>query len=146
MLSIINYLHVKHDADGNDIYSIMSASNACFPDTSEVVEMLAYLTSFGQVKEIKNGWIKLNKQEYSTKKLFRERYLAESIQILSNLDDQAKNTSEIEKIISDMKKDEVEEYLKFLQKITAYGYVKKCSNGWKLENFEQNPHLESVAE
>ncbi len=146
MISIINYLHANNKSEGIDIYNIMDASNACYPDTSEVVQMLSYLTSFGQVQNTNNGWICTNKQEFTSKILFRERYLNEIILIISNLSDQPTNVSNLNNITENIDKDELEEYLSFLTKITAFGIVKKSSDGWKLVPYNNKPRLETPAD
>lgn len=143
MISIITYLNKNKESD---IYNLMDASNACYPDTSEVVSMIAYLTAFGQIKESNDGWILTNKQEFTSKKQFRERYLQELVSILNNLTDKATTNSELEQILTPLTKAEIEEYLQFSQKLTAHGFVKKSPEGWKLEEYHLTPKVETTAD
>lgn len=148
MFSVINFLNENKKTDGIDIYNIMGATNppSCYPDTTEVVAMLSYLTAFGQVKKISDGWILVNKQEFTSKKQFRERYLQELVSILTNLSDKAITNSKLEKILNPLTKAEIEEYLQFSQKLTAYGFVTKSSDGWKLEDYHPTPQAETSAD
>ncbi len=137
MIPIIKYLHSNRNNPHNEfsIYDILDASNACFPDTLEVVQMLAYVTSLGQVQEHENGWTIGNKQDIPIKKMFRELYLKDILQILNTLNQNPQPIENLTKIIQGINEKELLEYLQFLQTITAYGFVKNVGNDWKLENF-----------
>lgn len=144
MIPIIEYLYSNKDKPENEfsIYDIQDASNACFPDTLEVVQMLSYLTGFGQVQEHENGWTIGIKQDNPLKRMFRELFLKEILQIIEQLNQNPQPVKNLCENLKGIKNQEVQEYLQFLQTITAHGFVKKFSNGWKLENFSTIPPVE----
>ena len=135
MNSIIKFLHSKGSDSISGVYDIQDASGACFSDTTEILEMLAYLTAFGQVQETDEGWIILARQELPDKILFRERYLTEIVSVLSNLTTKPIRIDILTQNIADIDKKEISELLHFAQEISEFGYVKKMSNGWKLNKY-----------
>ena len=142
MIPIVNFLHSQKSTTESSINDIQNASNACYPDTLEVVQMLAYLTTFGQVKETAEGWILINKQEKPVKIMIRKRFLEDIEEILNQLSSNPQKLSDLTKDIDKMKESEVEEFLRFLQTISSHGFVAKNSEGWKLENYTSTPSAE----
>lgn len=144
MIPIIEYLHSNRNKPENEfsIYDIQDASNACFPDTLEVVQMLSYLTAFGQVKEHENGWTIGIKQENPLKRMFRELFLKDILQVIEHLNQNPQQVENLSESIKGIKTQEIFEYLQFLQTITAYGFVKKFTNGWKLKEYSTSTSVE----
>lgn len=133
MIPIINFLH-QHETE-SEIYSIMDASNACYPDTMEVLEMLSYLTAFGQVKKQNIGWIIFNKQSVLSTKKFREHFLVDIVKILNVLNESEQSVDNLRQNLTDLNEETIGAYLKFLEKITAYGVVQRNARNWRLEKF-----------
>ena len=133
MIRIINFLHL-HETE-SEIYSIMDASNACYPDTMEVLEMLSYLTAFGQVKKQNIGWIISNKQSVLSTKKFREHFLVDIVKILNVLNESEQSVDNLRQNLTDLNEETIGAYLKFLEKITAYGVVQRNARNWRLEKF-----------
>ena len=142
MIPIVDFLHSQKNTTESSINDIQNASNACYPDTLEVVQMLAYLTTFGQVKETAEGWILSNKQEKPIKIMIRKRFLEDIEEILSQLSSNPQKLSDLNKDLHKIKESEVEDYLRFLQTISSYGFVAKNSRGWKLEDYNSTPSAE----
>lgn len=144
MLAIINYLHLSNDDSAKkfSIDDIMDASNACYGDTFEVVQMMAYITSFGQVKMQDNSWTLTNKTDIKVVRAFRELFLQGFVKILNQLSAEPQPVTVISKNAKGLKEKEIQEYLEFLEKLTAFGYLKKVSDGWNLQSYEKNSSFE----
>ncbi|MHA1991083.1 MAG: hypothetical protein ACW981_08950 [Candidatus Hodarchaeales archaeon] len=113
-----------------NIYDIQRVSRACVPDTTEVTEMLSFLTSYGKVFETSKGWIRTNENGKKPNRPRRFFYLKDIYNILSELSEEnplncgiiAENTNiNVEKVL---------EYLDFLSAITKAGYVKLDNNNY----------------
>ena len=135
MISIIEFLNKKGFESGSEIYDIQEASRACYSDTTEVVQMLEYITSLGHVRETPEGWLIENNQEYTSRKMFRDYYLKDILKLTTELSTSPKVIEDIKVTDSKLNTNEIKEYLEFLQKITQYGFVKKVKSNWKLESF-----------
>lgn len=144
MIPIIEYLNSSKNESAKElsISDIMDASNACFPDTFEVVQMVAYLTAFGQVKMQDNSWSIINKQEIKVARAFRELFLTDVVKILNQLSPEPQQVTVISNNVNGPKEQEIIEYLTFLEKLTAYGFVKKGFDGWSLQPYESSNPVE----
>ena len=144
MIPIIDYLHSSQNESTTEfsISDIQDASNACYPDTFEVIQMVAYITAFGQVKKLENGWALINKQELRRKGMFRELFLQDIVKILNQLSSEPQPLNVISKNIDNLKEEEIFEFLEFLEKLTASGFVQKGSEGWSLQPYESNTSVE----
>jgi hypothetical protein len=100
--------------------------------------MLAYLTSFGQVKENLNGWYAKYGFEYTNKKYFRETYLENMVKILLNLQNEPQSISYLTQVVKIPSEKETTQQLHFLKSISAYGYVLKTTKGWKLGKYDNS--------
>ncbi|MFX0063325.1 MAG: hypothetical protein ACFFC7_14205 [Candidatus Hermodarchaeota archaeon] len=109
---------------------IQRATGMCHFDSTEVSDMLSYLTTFGRVKKIEEGWI-IEKTELKAKYgSFRKNYLKDAEDILKTLSDTPKSSEEI---ASEADKDikMVELYLPFLEEITKYGLISRVQGKFK---------------
>ena len=143
MISIVDFLKKKGFESESEIYDIQDVSRACYSDTTEVVQMLEFITSLGQVKETPEGWIIENNQEYTSRKMFRDFYLKDIVKLVNELSTSPKILEDITFADSKLKSNEIKEYLDFLSKITRYGFVKKVKNNWKLESYTPLPQVEN---
>lgn len=142
MNAIIEFLNKKGDSF-SEIYDIQDASRACYSDTTEIMQMLEYLTSFGQVKETPKGWIKENTQDYTSRKLFRDFYLKEIVKILNLLNENPQTVENLQLSVEKINSNDIQKYLEFLAKITQFGFVKKDKRDWKLETYRSLPQMET---
>ena len=141
MIAITEFLNKAGESE-SEIYDIQDASRACYSDTTETMQMLEYLTSFGQVKETAQGWIRENKYEYTSRKMFRDFYLKDAVSILILLDENPKTAELISASSEKFNAKDVQEYLEFLTQITQFGYVKKVKSNWKLASYNSIPQVE----
>ncbi|MFW9928738.1 MAG: hypothetical protein ACFFD1_05060, partial [Candidatus Thorarchaeota archaeon] len=131
MISIIEYLHSSKEK--STPYNIQRASNSCLSDTLEILNMLEYLTAQGKFVETSEGWTKKLIKDLSPKKPGRFYYLEGIFQIISLFKDgNALSVENISKILS-IDKEEILPYLKFLEIITKYGYIKSEINNYQYE-------------
>lgn len=109
---------------------IQRATGMCHFDSTEVSDMLSYLTTFGRVKKIEEGWI-IEKTELKAKYgSFRKNYLKDAEDILKTLTDTPKSTEEIaNEADKDIKM--VELYLPFLEEITKYGLISRVQGKFR---------------
>lgn len=137
MIAIVNYLNNKGYESESKVNDIQNASAACYPDTLEVIGMLSYLTSFGQVKHSTeaDGWSRSFEQPLSNKSSFREHFLKDILKIIHSLDHEAKNIQSLAGNLEELDEQTIKENLEFLEKITAFGYIRKGSKGWLLVKY-----------
>ena len=146
MIPIINFLSSHASNSQVDISDIMSASNACYPDTLEVVQMLSYLTSFGSVSNHGLGWTLEHGQPFTNRKTFREYFLNDVLKIISSLNAEPKDISIVNELVQDIDKNELQSILAFLQTITSYGIVKKSEQGWIVESYATSKSFSSPSD
>ena len=106
------------------IRDLQNASDACFGDTIEVVDMLAYLTSFGATLETPQGWLRTQEAKERPDTPSRMHFLLPILSVVSVLDPSIPKT--VIKISEETKLN-IEltgEVLGFLRRITGRGYVK----------------------
>jgi hypothetical protein len=102
------------------VSDIQFESGYCYFDSTEVTDMLSYLTTFGKVKSTDKGWIREDTEQKAKYGTFRVHYLNDARDILEST---TKEPKTVEQIVEETKKtsEAVELYLSFLEKITKYG-------------------------
>ena len=136
MISIVNFMNNKGYESESKINDIQNASNACYPDTLEIIGMLAYLTSFGQVKNSLDGWSISFGQNLLNKMAFREHFLKDIVKIIHSLSHDAKNIHSLAENLEGLEEQMIKDNLEFLEKITAFGFIRKGSKGWELVKYD----------
>ncbi len=106
--------------------AVRSATGMCGFDSTEVSDMLAYLTSFGRVETKENGWIILRAEEEAVYGRFRKAYLKAPIAILSNLSEEVKSVEQLSQETG-LSVETVDLYLPFLVEITRLGVISRCA-------------------
>ncbi|MFW9992180.1 MAG: hypothetical protein ACFFD4_09055 [Candidatus Odinarchaeota archaeon] len=125
------------------IFELQKSAGACYPDTSEVTQMLSYLTSFGKVTQNGDGrWLRTAEKDNKPKKPGRApRYLTEILEIIKVLaPDSPKSIDEVAKETG-LETGMVEEFLPFLADITDRGHVVEVTNprkSYKLEPMKED--------
>ncbi len=101
---------------------IQTATGMCVFDSTEVSNMLAYLTSFGIVHQTEAGWsITANDLPFE-KGMFREIFLEDAVTLLTSLTNTPKTPEQLSKETK-LSLDRVGTYLPFLAEITQYGLI-----------------------
>jgi hypothetical protein len=117
-------------ADGEaNLSRIRSATGMCRFDSTEVSDMLAFLTSFGRVEAQGDGWIIQKAEENSTHERFRKAFLKDAEAILTQLSDDEQAVEQVSKEIG-LPEEKVALYLPFLAEITRLGVISRCSTGY----------------
>ncbi|MFX1318789.1 MAG: hypothetical protein ACFE9D_03400 [Promethearchaeota archaeon] len=114
-----------------DVSAIRSATGMCSFDSTEVLDMLTYLTSFGRVEAEEGGWLLQKTEEEAAYERFRKSFLEAAVAILSKLTEKAKSVEQLSKETG-LKLETVEVYLPFLADITRLGVISRCSNEYPL--------------
>ena len=120
-MQVIAELLSKGKASVSDI---QFESGHCYFDSTEITDMLSYLTTFGKVKSTDSGWIREPTGQQGKYGNFREHYLNDARDILESTTDEPKT---VKQIAEETKKtsEAVELYLPFLEKITKYGVISR---------------------
>ena len=114
-------------ADGEaSISEIRSATGMCSFDSTEVSDMLAFLTSFGKVEAHENEWLIQKVEEESTHERFRKAFLKDAVEVLTKLSGVEQSVEQISTETS-LPNEKVERYLSFLAEITRLGVISRCS-------------------
>lgn len=117
-------------ADGEaSISEIRSATGMCSFDSTEVSDMLAFLTSFGKVEAHENKWGIQKVEEEPAYERFRKAFLQDAVAILTQLSDTGKSVEQISKE-AELSNEKVDLYLPFLAEITRLGVISRCSIGY----------------
>ena len=123
------------------VFDLQIYSNACFSDTYEVTEIMAYLMAFGQVKNVNDGWIRTHELAEKPNEPWRVFFLKDMLAIIKTLDPVIIKTEE--QIVNDSKVaiDTVKELLPFLSVLTDHGFIVSSSSAsnekFKLVSFEK---------
>jgi hypothetical protein len=114
-------------ADGEvNVSKIRSGTGMCSFDSTEVSDMLAFLTSFGRVEAHGEGWIIEKAEEESTYGRFRKAFLKDVVAVLTQLYGVEQSVEQISKETG-LPNEKVERYLPFLAEITRLGVISRCS-------------------
>ncbi len=108
------------------VREIASATGMCNVDSTEVSDMLAFLTTFGRVESTEQGWIIHKLEEKAQYERFRKAFLKDVITLLSKLSINAK-TVELLSQETNLSIQTVDSYLSFLKDITRLGVIGRCS-------------------
>ena len=112
-----------------NVSEIRSATGMCSFDSTEVSDMLAFLTSFGRVEAQGEGWVIHKAEEESTYQRFRKAFLMDAVAILTQLSDEEQSVEQVSKEAG-LPEEKVELYLPFLVEITRLGVISRCSTGY----------------
>lgn len=134
MIRIVKFMDTEKSPV--NIYDLQAASNACSSDTLEVIGMISYLSHFGQVEKVIDGWIIHSAQNYEDKKPYRLHYLEKMLEIIKDLLDQPKEIKSIKDKVDKIKDKEILSVLEFLELLTKYGYVLKINKRWELKQYQ----------
>jgi len=108
------------------IGAIRSSTGMCSFDSTEVSDMLAYLTSFGRVRPNDDGWTIQKVDEEANYDRFRKAFLKDAAAILSQLSDEPKSVNQLSQETG-LPTELVDLYLPFLAEITRLGVISRCS-------------------
>ncbi len=114
-----------------DVSAIRSATGLCSFDSTEVSDMLAYLTSFGRVEAEEGGWVLQNAEVEAVYERFRKSFLEAAVALLSKLAEKAKSSEQLSKETG-LALETVELYLPFLADITRLGVISRCSTEYPI--------------
>ena len=114
-----------------NVSEIRSATGMCSFDSTEVSDMLAFLTSFGRVEAQGDGWIIHRGSEKSTYQRFRKAFLKDAVAILTRLSEEEQSVDQISKETG-VSEDKVELYLPFLAEITRLGVISRCATDYSV--------------
>lgn len=114
-------------ADGEvNVSKIRAETGLCSFDSTEVSDMLAFLTSFGCVEAQGDGWIIQKADEESTYGRFRKAFLKDAVAVLTQLSGEEQTVEQISKETG-LPNEKVKPYLPFLAEITRLGVISRCS-------------------
>ena len=105
------------------ISDLLNVSNACYSDTYEVTEMIAYLMAFGQIQRIDDGWVRNKELPNKPNEPWRVHFLKEILTIIKILDPVTPKNEEQIADESNVDIDTIKEFLPFLAEITDRGYI-----------------------
>lgn len=108
------------------VNEIRSSTGMCSFDSTEVSDMLSYLTSFGQVKLEKKGWTIQKPETDAVYDRIRKGFLKDAMTILEQLSDTGKSAAQLAQETG-LSIDKVDSYLPFLAEITRLGIISRCS-------------------
>jgi hypothetical protein len=113
------------------ISEIRSSTGLCSFDSTEVSDMLAYLTGFGRVEAKAEGWVIHSPDLKAVFERFRKAFLKDAVAILSQLSDEAKS---IEQLATEtgLPSDKLDLYLPFLADISRLGVISRCSTEYPI--------------
>ncbi len=114
-----------------DVSAIRSATGLCSFDSTEVSDMLAYLTSFGRVEAEEGGWVLQKAEVEAVYERFRKSFLEAAVALLSKLAEKAKSSEQLSKETG-LALETVELYLPFLADITRLGVISRCSTEYPI--------------
>ena len=121
MLAIVKALSSSNEPKA--VMDLMRYSRACYPDTTEVSNFLAYITSFGQVHQEHGKWSRTGEIDEKPSKPRRYHFISDIMKVIFALNEQKKSVQEISEETG-MEPQLVESYLRFLEGITKYGIVR----------------------
>jgi hypothetical protein len=127
MRTIVDLIE-KGDAS---VRQIAAMTGMCSFDSTEVSDMLSYLTTFGRVKHTRDGWVIHPEDEKSVYERFRKQYLKNVEAILSKLSAEGRIVEELSQA-TNLSQEMVDLYLPFLADITRLGVISRCSKEWPI--------------
>ncbi len=113
------------------ISEIRSATGMCSFDSTEVSDILAYLTGFGRVEAKEEGWMIHSPETKVVYERFRKAFLEDAVLILSNLSDETKSVDKLAQETG-LKPERIDLYLPFLAEITRLGVISRCSTEYPI--------------
>ncbi|MFX0078196.1 MAG: hypothetical protein ACFE8O_03065 [Candidatus Hermodarchaeota archaeon] len=113
------------------VRQIAAATGLCSFDSTEVSDMLAYLTTFGRVEYTNGGWVIHSEDNEAVYERFRKRYLKTVEKILEKLSTYAKTIEQLSKETG-LSVETVDLFLPFLADITRLGVISRCSTEWPI--------------
>ena len=113
------------------VRQIAAVTGMCSFDSTEVADMLAYLSTFGRVELTDDGWIIHREEHESVHERFRTRHIETAEAILKQLSTEAKTVSELSKE-TNLSKETIELFLPFLADISRLGVISRCSKNWPI--------------
>lgn len=117
------------------VRQIAAATGMCSFDSTEVSDMLAFLTTFGRVEHTSDGWVIHPEDEESVYDRFRQRHLKPAEAILGKLSAEAKTVNDLSQE-TNLSKETVNLFLPFLADITRRGVISRCSTDWPITWFQ----------
>ncbi|MFX1509222.1 MAG: hypothetical protein ACFFBR_02855 [Promethearchaeota archaeon] len=109
-----------------DLSEIRSSTGMCSFDSTEVSDMLAYLTGFGRVEAQDDGWVIHKTETKAVYERFRKAFLDDAVAILTNLSTKAKPIEQLQQKTG-LSAEKINLYLPFLADITRLGVIGRCS-------------------
>ena len=117
------------------VKEIQNATGHCYFDSTEVTDMLSYLTAYGKIRQVDNGWILEKATTKSKHDKIRKKFLSDAEEIMKALSNSPKTVDEICHAAK-KSKETVELYLPFLADITQLGVITRgpgtYDRTWKL--------------
>lgn len=113
------------------VRQIAAATGMCSFDSTEVADMLAYLTTFGRVEHSEDGWVIHPEDDESEYERFRNRHIETAEAVLKQLSTEAKTLSELSKG-TNLSNETIELFLPFLAEISRLGVISRCSTDWPI--------------
>ena len=113
------------------VRQIAAATGMCSFDSTEVVDMLAYLSTYGRVEHTDDGWVIHPEDDESVYERFRTRYIETAKAILEKLSTEPKTVIELSKE-TNLSEEMVDLFLPFLAEISRLGVITRCSTEWPI--------------
>jgi DNA-binding IclR family transcriptional regulator len=113
------------------VRQIAAMTGMCSFDSTEVADMLAYLTTFGRVEHTDDGWVIHPEADESEYARFRTRNIETAKAILEKLSIEAKTVSELSKE-TNLSNETIELFLPFLAEISRLGVISRCYTDWPI--------------
>ena len=117
------------------VMSIQRATGMCYFDSTEASDMLAYLSTYGQVQETEEGWKRISTNKKAKYDRIRKKFLEDAEAILNGLTETPKTVEQISEEIK-KSKETIELYLPFLRDITQFGVITRGP-----EQYQRTWHL-----
>jgi hypothetical protein len=113
------------------VRQIAATTGLCSFDSTEVADMVAYLSTFGRVEHIDDGWVIHPEDDESVYERFRTRYIETAKAIIEKLSTEAKTVTELSNE-TNLPKETVDLFLPFLADISRLGVITRCSTDWPI--------------
>ena len=113
------------------VRQIAALTGMCSFDSTEVADMLAYLSTFGSVEHTDDGWVIHPEDDESVYERFRTRHIETAEAILKQLSTEAKTVAELTKE-TNLSNETIELFLPFLAEISRLGVISRCSTDWPI--------------